>query len=78
MNNNEKEEIKNIEKIIRKYVPQTIPLSINTLNIEMEIQYGYWILFTLTLISIVLVILSIYTSISMEVRHRQKRWLLEN
>ena len=68
---------KKVEAICRKYVPQTLPLNISTLNNKQKTIYalmyafelGIWIL---AIVSLLLVSLSIYSSISMDAVQRQK------
>lgn len=69
--------IKNIEEICRRYVPESISLSIYKLDEEKQMSYSGVelardIAALLACISLLLVVLSIYSSISMDTMNRRK------
>ena len=79
INENENVEgvIKQIRQICYRYVPESLPLSIFTLNKEKKIADTAFemmrdITFLLAVVSLLLVVLSIYSSISMDTLNRQK------
>lgn len=72
-----KEMIQGMEKICRLHVPETLPLSIYPLNKEKEDLMGALdmirdIALLLAIVSVLLVILSIYSAIAMDTTNRQK------
>lgn len=69
--------MKKLETICRKYVPETLPLSINCLSddgktIERTVTTVCYAFLILGIISLLVVVLSIYSAISMDTISRQK------
>ena len=80
---NEKASVKKtkdkIESICRKFVPETLPLHIHPLNEQPEYKMFQQILQVvglLTFVSILLMLLSIYSSVMLDVQTRQKEMAL--
>ena len=68
---------KKLTSIIRKYVPETLPLDLHSLSADEDLYEGtvqklYYGILIVALISLIVVALSVYSAISMDTMSRQK------